>query len=126
MSPKVKSLAARIGDHQKKFLGAGGKPRGLKYPVEWQLEAARLRNELKVPVADFARQLGVGPSALLRWCKQEVPSRAGTQLASALLPTLAGDPAALPQVIVDRLLEIADGPTPDLPASPALISDQNS
>jgi hypothetical protein len=38
VSPKVKSLAARSGEHQKKFLAAGGKPWGLKYPVPWQVE----------------------------------------------------------------------------------------
>jgi transposase-like protein len=79
VSPKVKSLAARIGEHQKKFLGAGGKPRGLKYPVPWQVEAARLQSELKVPVSDLARELGVGHSALLRWCKQGEPAKSRTQ-----------------------------------------------
>jgi transposase-like protein len=75
VSPKVKSLAARIGEHQKEFLAAGGKPRGLKYPVEWQVEAARLHDELKVPICDLARELGVGHSALLRWCKQGAPAK---------------------------------------------------
>ena len=68
MSPSIKSLASRFGEHQRKFISAGGKSKGLKYPKEWQAEAARLRGQLKMPVAELARALGIGQSALKRWC----------------------------------------------------------
>lgn len=68
MSPLVKSLAARIGEHQRRFFAAGGKPKAIKYPKEWRAEAVRLRRDLKMPIADLANELGIGHSALKRWC----------------------------------------------------------
>jgi hypothetical protein len=68
MSPSVKSLASRIGEHQRKFIAAGGKSKGLKYPKDWQAEAVRLGRELEMPLSELARALGIGHSALKRWC----------------------------------------------------------
>jgi transposase-like protein len=75
MSPMVKSLGTRIGEHQRKFFAAGGKAKAIKYPEEWREEAARLQSELKIPVADLARELGVGHSAMKRWCRKSVGMR---------------------------------------------------
>ena len=77
MSPLVKSLASRFGEHQRKFIAAGGKSKGLKYPKEWQAEAVRLGREFKIPVSELARVLGIGHSALKRWCDQSKEPKSG-------------------------------------------------
>ncbi len=68
MSSTVKSLAARFSEHQRKFFAAGGKPKAIKYPKEWRAEAVSLRRDLKLSIADLANALGIGHSALKRWC----------------------------------------------------------
>jgi transposase len=38
-----------------------------KYTREFKLEAVRLSEEREEPVAEIARQLGIGPNLLYRW-----------------------------------------------------------
>lgn len=76
MSLSLKSLVASFCEHRKMFLAAGGKPKAIKYPQEWHRAAVHLRRELKIPIGVLAKELGIGHSALKRWCDDSTDGRA--------------------------------------------------
>jgi transposase-like protein len=86
MPTSLKSLAAKFREHQKNFYAAGGKPKAIKYSEEWRAAAARLRSEREIPVADLARALGVGHSALLRWCEAASGVKTRPQSKTSFVP----------------------------------------
>lgn len=106
MPTTLKLLAAKFSEHQKKFYAAGGKPKAIKYPEEWRVAAAHLRSERKMPVAELARALGVGHSALLRWCEVASGVKARPQSKSSFLPV--------------EIVNVEDGSFPVAPSGAAL------
>jgi len=86
MPTSLKSLAAKFRKHQKNFYAAGGKPKAIKYSEEWRVAAVRLRSEHKMPVADLARALGVGHTALLRWCESASGVKTRPQSKASFVP----------------------------------------